>query len=321
MNITYGIISTASIVPRFMNAVQKGGQGKIIAIASRSLDKAQKMAEDYNIPRAYGTYDELFHDEEINVVYISTINSKHYQYSLEALHHGKNVICEKPFTMTREEAESLFDLAKEKNLFIIEAQKSVFLPVIRRVKEIIQSGQLGDIKLIDFSSSFDISYNTWITSEKEGGGALYTNGSYFIQIIKYLFESQVTAKNGLYLDGTNGGDSQCIITLKLLEHIHVVSKISTEIQIPGLAIIYGKYGRIEIPNYWKARTAKVIYNDGKTEEIHYPCDYELLYEVEHIEKCLEKGLIESPIMNRDMTVETIGLMEDIKKSWQIDKAP
>ena len=166
MNITYGIISTASIVPRFMNAVQKGGQGKIIAIASRSLDKAQKMAEDYNIPRAYGTYDELFHDEEINVVYIATINSKHYQYSLEALHHGKNVICEKPFTMTREEAESLFDLAKEKNLFIIEAQKSVFLPVIRRVKEIIQSGQLGDIKLIDFSSSFDISYNTWITSEK-----------------------------------------------------------------------------------------------------------------------------------------------------------
>ena len=220
--------------------------------------------------------------------------------------------------MTREEAESLFDLAKEKNLFIIEAQKSVFLPVIRRVKEIIQSGQLGDIKLIDFSSSFDISYNTWITSEKEGGGALYTNGSYFIQIIKYLFESQVTAKNGLYLDGTNGGDSQCIITLKLLEHIHVVSKISTEIQIPGLAIIYGKYGRIEIPNYWKARTAKVIYNDGRTEEIHYPCDYELVYEVEHIEECLKKGLIESPIMSRDMTVETIGLMEDIKKSWQID---
>lgn len=317
MNIKYGIISTASIVPRFINAVQKGGQGKIAAIASRSLDKAEKMAQDFNIAKAYGSYDELFHDEEINVVYIATINREHYQHSLDALNHGKNVICEKPFTMTREEAESLFNLAKDKNLFIMEAQKSVFLPVIKKVKEIIDSGELGEIKLVDFSSSFDSNYNTWVASGKEGGGALYTNASYFIEIIKYLFESQVTAKIGLYLDGVNGGDSQCIVTLKLLEDILVVSKISTEVHIPGLAIIYGKHGRIEIPNYWKARTATVIYNDGRIEEINHPCDYELVYEVKHIEKCLEKGLLESPVMNRSMTVETIGLMEEIKRSWQL----
>ncbi|MGO1527613.1 MAG: Gfo/Idh/MocA family protein [Senegalia sp. (in: firmicutes)] len=313
--IKYGIISTASIVPRFINAVKEVSSGEIVAIASRNIDKARKKAEEFQIPKYYGSYMELYEDEEINVVYIATINSHHYKEALQALNHNKNVICEKPFTLKREEAEHLFDLAKEKGLFIMEAQKSVFLPITNQVKKIIKDGIIGQVKLVNFTSSYLPEADSWINSKEAGGGTLFANGSYFLQLSKYLFEEEIIEVNSMSLIGPRGADSQYSISLKLNNDILINSATSYHVLTTNKAHIYGELAYIEIPNYWKARKATVVFNDGSKKELNFPSKYELKYEIEHIEECLKNDLIESPIMNRHMTVSTIGLMESISKEW------
>ena len=110
----YGILSTASIVPRFINALRESGRGEVVAIASRSEEKAAEKAKEWNIPKSYGSYEALLADPEVEVVYVAMINSEHYTYTLKALEAGKHVICEKPFTLNHEHARHLFQVAREK---------------------------------------------------------------------------------------------------------------------------------------------------------------------------------------------------------------
>ncbi|GAB7218056.1 Gfo/Idh/MocA family protein [Dickeya oryzae] len=114
MKKNYGILSTASIVPRFVSAVRASGDGTVLAIASRSAEKARAKAGQLGIERAYGSYQALMDDKDVNIVYIATINSEHYTNCLMALEHGKHVICEKPFVLKKQEAEHLFRLATER---------------------------------------------------------------------------------------------------------------------------------------------------------------------------------------------------------------
>lgn len=312
----YGILSTASIVPRFINALRESGSGEAVAIASRSAEKAKEKAEQWNIGKSYGSYEELLRDPEIDVVYVAMINSEHYRYALKALEHGKHVICEKPFTLKKEEARHLFQVAGKKKLFLAEAQKSVFLPVMRDIKDLIAAGKLGKIHFADFTSSCSSVYNAWLHSEKAGGGALYGSASYSLHLARYLFDSKIEEYSGLCTKGGSTTEEQCVINLRLANDVMLVSKISTNVSAQNKAFLYGDLGYLEIADYWKARTAVVHYNSGETAELSHPCRYELVYEIEHFNRCIREGLLQSPVMNEEMTVSTIEIIENLHNSWQ-----
>lgn len=316
LKLKYGVVSTASIVPRFINALNESGTGEVIAIASRTLEKAEEKAREWNIAKSYGNYNEMFSDEEIDVIYVATINSEHYTYALAALQHGKHVVCEKPFTLKKAEAEHLFKVAKENNLFIVEAQKVVFLPVMKDIKNIIASGKLGKIHLIDMTSSSGSGYNQWLHSLENGGGSLYGNASYGIHLLRYLFDCDYDDYMAFCTKGSSSIDEQCVLNLRLKNDILAVSKISTNIDAINKAYIYGENGYIEIENYWKARSAIVYYNDKEPEVINYPCEYELVYEVSHFNECILSGQLQSPIMNENMTVHSVEMLENIQNSWK-----
>ncbi|QKJ88604.1 Gfo/Idh/MocA family oxidoreductase [Paramixta manurensis] len=311
----YGILSTASIVPRFVNAVRNSGEGDIVAIASRSLDKAQEKAAQLGIGRYYGSYQELMEDEQVNIIYVATINSEHYANCLMALEHGKHVICEKPFALKKQQAETLFRLAQERQLFIMEAQKVVFLPVMAAIKARLQAGKLGKVHLIDLTSSCEATYNNWLSSLEAGGGCLYGNASYSIQMLAWLFDRMPVYRAGTAIKAEGGADVQCVINLTVGDDTLVVSKISTRVNAINKAFIYGELGYIEIADYWKAREAIIRYYNGETEVLSFPCQYELTYEVEHIHQCLDQGLLTSPIMSERMTVNTTEMLENIHNRW------
>lgn len=134
--IRYGILSTASIIDRFIAGVRESREGEVYAIASRTIEKAKDAAMRLNIEHYYGSYEELYKDENIDIIYIPTVNGLHYRDCQNALLHHKHVIVEKPFTLTSHEAKKLFDLAKEQNCFLMEAQKCVFLPTTLKLKEL-----------------------------------------------------------------------------------------------------------------------------------------------------------------------------------------
>lgn len=132
--IRYGIMSTAQIVPRFVAGLRESAQAEVRGIASRRLENAQKMAKELAIPVAYGSYEELCKDETIDIIYIPTYNQGHYSAAKLALSQGKPVLLEKPFTLNTAEAEELFAIAQEQGVFLMEAQKSVFLPITQKSK-------------------------------------------------------------------------------------------------------------------------------------------------------------------------------------------
>lgn len=130
--IRYGIMSTAQIVPRFVSGLRESAQAEVRGIASRRLENAQKMSKELAIPVAYGSYEELCKDETIDIIYIPTYNQGHYSAAKLALSQGKPVLLEKPFTLNAAEAEELFAIAQEQGVFLMEAQKSVFLPITQK---------------------------------------------------------------------------------------------------------------------------------------------------------------------------------------------
>ena len=314
--LNYGILSTASIVPRFINAVKETKHSTVAAIASRSLQKAEEWASSYDIPAAYGSYEELLGSPDIDIVYIAMINSEHFKYAELALKAGKHVLCEKPFTLTKTEAASLFALANKQKLFIMEAQKVVFLPVMKKIKEIIANGTLGNIYMVDCASSYDVTGYGWYYNAEYGGGVLLGNGIYCLEMAQFIFDCQVSEYAGLCTRSHTSVEDQFAITFQMENGTLFVNKSSTRVETQNVAYIYGEKGHIVIPEYWKARTAVIHFNTGEQQVIEYPCEHELVYEIDHVFECIQSGLTLSPVMTEQITVDSIGVLADLKNKWE-----
>lgn len=311
MELCYGILSTSSIAPRFIAAVRACGKGKIVALSSRSLEKAREKAALWEIPTAYGSHAELLQDENVNIVYISNVNTQHYPWAKAALLAGKHVICEKPCTTTQAQTKQLYDLAKQQGLFFMEAQKMLFLPAVLAAKE--RLGALGEITMVELSHSFPASYNGWMFDKEAGGGPLLSSGIYAVQLISWLFGS-IRDIHGTASKLDTGVEWQYILAGQTETGVLFSAKNSTRAVLDNTCRIFGEKGFIELPNYWKAQ--KVIFHiDGKTETQEYPCQYELVYEAEHIADCLEKGLLNSPVITEALSLEGIRAIERVKEQW------
>ena len=311
----FGILSTSSIAPRFIKGVQAAENCEASALASRSLEKAREKAALWNVPKACGSYEELLSSDEIDVAYVAMVNSEHYRYAKMALEHGKHVLCEKPFTLSARESRELFALAREKKLFIMEAQKVLFLPVIQKLKELIRSGALGAIKMADFSSSFDPGYNSWFFDPEKGGGPLYGNAIYSLQLMQYLFDCRVTDWSGLCTRSRTSVENQFSLSMLMENGLLFTNKTSTAVTTSHTGYLYGEKGYAEIPDYWKARKAILHYPDREPVILEFPCEHELMYEVIHMEQCIREGLTESPVMTEAMTVNAIRILNAVQKSW------
>lgn len=313
MNI--GILSTSSIAPRFIAAVREEGSFEIVALSSRTLEKAREKADAWNISKAYGSHEDLLADKDVDIVYISAVNAAHYQWAKAALLAGKHVICEKPCTTTQVQTRELFAMAKEKGLFLMEAQKMLFLPAVLAVKEAIDSGKLGQVCMAEFNHSFYGSYNNWMYDASAGGGPLLSSAIYVVELLQFLFGCNIAELDGLCSKhpGTNV-EEQYVLSGRMENGVLFSLKNSTVALMKNGACFYGRKGYAELPDYWKAR--KVIFCDHtETEVREYPCDHELVYEVRHIADCFQKGLLESPVVTGEFSARAIGTLEAIKAKW------
>ena len=310
----YGILSTSSIAPRFIAAVRAADAGQIVALSSRSLDKAREKAALWQIPRFYGSHTQLLTDPGVDIIYISAVNSQHYPWAKAALEHGKHVVCEKPCTTTAHHTAELFALAKEKGLFFMEAEKMLFLPAIQALQRRIAEGYLGDIHMAEMSHSFSASYNGWLFDPEVGGGTLLSSGIYAVQLLRWLF-GPLGSILGVRNTMENGTEWQYILTGSTQSGVLFCAKNSTRAILDNTARIYGTLGWAELPEYWKAR--KVIFHlPGKEPEVlEFPCEHELMYEAEHIARCFDQGLLTSPVVTPEISLDGIRALEQVKENW------
>lgn len=214
-----GTIGTGSIVERFLSAVKDAEGVKGEAVYSRKEETGSALASKFNIEKVYTDLDAMLEDDAIDFIYVASPNSLHYEHSLKALQKGKNVICEKPFTSTAEEVEALIKLAKEKNLMLFEAIKTIHLPNYKLIKENIE--KLGQIRMVQcnysqYSSRYDqllAGEVTNIFSPKFSGGALQDINIYNLHFVMNMFgvpESISYTAN----KHSNGIDTSGVLVLK-----------------------------------------------------------------------------------------------------------
>lgn len=311
----YGILSTSSIAPRFISAVRTSGAGEILAVSSRTLQKAKEKAQQWDIPKAYGSHRELLEDETINIVYISAVNAQHYPLAKLALQMGKHVVCEKPCTTTAEHTRELFALAREKGLFLMEAEKMLFLPAILEVKKRIKAGELGEIYMAEMSHSFSAGYNTWLFDKTVGGGTLLSSGIYAVQLLLWLFGG-IKDIQGVKSSLEGGAEWQYVLSGEMDCGILFSIKNSTRAILDNTARLYGTKGHVEIPEYWKARKATFYIKGQEPETVDFPCEYELMYEADHIYNCMREGKLTSPVVTEELSVAGITALEKVEAQWK-----
>ncbi|MDR1548599.1 MAG: Gfo/Idh/MocA family oxidoreductase [Hungatella sp.] len=292
MKVNYGIISTAAIGKRFLGAV-RGNGGSVIAAASRSLDRARAFCQENNIGKAYGSYKELYQDPEITAVYIATVNREHFYEMKEALNYGKHVLCEKPFTLSRQQAKEIFQLAKEKGLFVMEMQKSLFLPVTELIKTYIDSGMLGKLHQVNMSASFQSPKASWM-HEKDQGGVVYGSASYTFEYLDYLLEPADVIVQALGTRGKTGVQDSVSLNIKM-DDVLISSRISMRGPAESFAVFYFEKGFIKTNEYWKADCCEIHTGQG-VELIEKTVDFEMKYEAAHGEACIRQGLTESRLL-------------------------
>lgn len=308
----YGIISSASIVPRFVKGLQLTEKGEAAVISSRDQQKAEKLAAELNIPEAVSDCRSIFNDPKIDVVYLPLINSLHYPYGKEALLAGKHVIMEKPFVLHAAEARELAELAEQKHLFITEAVKTPYLPLYAKIRDLIAGGTLGNIRFMEFRQSYTSGpyISGWNRRKESGGGVLYGNEAYFFTMAEYLCGEVVSCSASLTYPGDEAED-QCAVTAVMKNGACAVLAVSTRVLFENGLTIYFDHGKIVIPDYWKASRACITRENKETEEIFCPFTFEFQYELNHYNECILNGLSFSPVTTMEKTIRHTEIIEKL----------
>ncbi|WP_211745818.1 Gfo/Idh/MocA family oxidoreductase [Paenibacillus sp. Marseille-Q4541] len=194
--IRWGILSTAKIGrTAVIPAIQQSERGQVIAIASRDESRAAEVAAELNIPKAYGSYDALLADEEIDAVYIPMPNHLHMEWTIRAARAGKHVLCEKPAALNEKQVSQMIEVCREENVVFAEAFMYRYHPKHRRVKEIIESGEIGEVRAIHANFTYNnCEDKDNVRFQKNmGGGSLYDVGVYPISAARMFLETEPEA--------------------------------------------------------------------------------------------------------------------------------
>ena len=287
----------------------------IQAVGARDLAKANEFADKFGIPNRHQGYEALVNDPEVDAIYVSTPHPWHHKHALLALNAGKHVLLEKPFTINAREAQEIKDLAAAKNLFVLEAMWSRFLPSMDAIFTVINSGILGEIKLViaDHSQYLPDVLRLW--DPDLGGGALLDLGIYPVSFaVRVLgFPKLVSAK--ATLTGQRVDETTSII-FEYESGAQATLTTCMSAAGPVTATVMGTFGRIEIDNSFYSQTSFRVYNQGG--EVIQSYDEKISgvgrqYQGLHLEKCVAEGLRESPILSISESVEIMGLMDAIRE--------
>ncbi|MDG2616833.1 Gfo/Idh/MocA family oxidoreductase [Thermoleptolyngbya sichuanensis XZ-Cy5] len=245
--IRWGILGTGYISRAFAEGLRPLPGAQLVAIASRTLSNAQQFAREFGVTKAYGSYEELVQDAEVDVVYIGTPNSRHHDDCLLCLGAGKPVLCEKPFAMNAREASEVIEFARKQHLFCMEAMWMRFLPLVQRVRQMVQSGAIGEVCTLTaefgYPAAFDPSSRLF--NRELGGGALLDRGVYPLSLAYFLLGEPESVVSQAAI-ATTGVDEQSSYLLKYEGGQLAMLSANLRTYASNEAVITGTRGQIRI---------------------------------------------------------------------------
>ncbi|MEM6316667.1 MAG: Gfo/Idh/MocA family oxidoreductase [Bacteroidota bacterium] len=316
--INWGILGAGKIAGKFARDLATLPDANLYAVGSRNLAKAESFAEELGFQKAYGSYEQLLQDLDLQIVYIATPHVFHCENTLLCLQHKKAVLCEKPFAINSSEVQKMIALSQDKNIFLMDALWTLYLPHILKTKAIVESGELGALVSVraDFGFRADFSPESRLFDLNLGGGSLLDIGIYPALLSLFLLgkPQKVTAAAKI---GTTGIDEECAVFLEYASGQTANLHSSLLARTPTEAYIYCEKGYIHIPTRFHERVDKVtILTYENLEETVIPFDYQVTgyaYEAAEAMKCLKAGAIESNLVPHQFSLDLMGLLDEIRR--------
>lgn len=315
-----GIIGAGWIADKMAISLSPLDDYCVEAIASRSLDKAQEFAKRYNIRKAYGSYEELVADEDIDLVYIATPHSHHFEHSMLALKYNKPLLVEKAFTANAREAQIILDTAHEKGVFITEAIWTRYMPLSMKVKELMESGIIGEPRVLTATLCYMMENKERIIRADLCGGALLDLGVYALNFARMYFGTDIARTVTNCIIGPTGMDMHESISLTYSNGRMANLQAGTLCLNDRQGIISGTEGYIRVDNINCPELIEVYRDYKLAERITRPTDMVTGYEYQVMEcrRCLEAGFLESPMMPHKETLSIMQQMDSLRKEWGVE---
>ena len=314
-----GIIGAGWIAEKMAAALAPLEDYCVHAIASRSLEKAEAFAKTWNIPKAYGSYEGMVADPDIDLVYIATPHSHHYPHTKLALEHGKHVLVEKAFTANAAEAAELLETARTKGLFITEAIWTRYMPLSHKVKELMESGIIGEARVLTATLCYMMEFKERIVRADLCGGALLDLGVYCLNFARMYFGTDIVRTVTNVHLGPTGMDMHESISLSFADGKMANLQAGALCLNDRQGIISGTEGYIRVDNINCPEVVEVYRNYELVARYEKPADmingYE--YQVFECKRCIDAGLLESPLMPHAETLSIMQQMDSLRSEWGV----
>ena len=313
----WGILGLGGIAKSFATGLQAIPDAELVAVGSRTQDKANAFGEEFKAPHRHGSYEALVGDPDVDAIYVASPHPMHKEHSLLCLDAGKAVLCEKPFTINAADTADLIAFAREKKLFLMEAMWTRFLPAIVKVREWLAAGAIGEPRMVtaDFGFRAGVNPEGRLFNPALGGGGLLDVGVYTVAMAFMVFGGAPAELKALCHLGETGVDEQAALIGRWDAGQLALLSCAVRTGTPHEARIDGTDGRILIPNFW--HTHKATLTAGETTETF---DEPLVgngynYEAVEVMNCLRAGVLESDVMPLDETLAIAKTMDEARSQW------
>ena len=312
--IRWGIAGTGHIAERFVAGLRQLDDAEVVAVGSRSIERAGDFADRHGIPHRHGAAEDLAADPDVDIVYVASPHAGHEHDTLLQLEAGHPVLCEKPFALSRAQAERMVAAARERNLFLMEAMWTRFLPAYGALRDLLAAGTVGTPLVVeaDFGFRRPLDPAHRLFDRALGGGALLDLGIYALQLASLVLgpPERVAAQAHL---GRTGVDEQVAAVLHHPGGGLAVVKAAIRVALSCTARISGSDGWVALPAFMHAPDHLLIGGSGDIERIDASWDGEgLRFQAVEAHRCLRAGLTESLVMPLDETLSLAGTLDAVR---------
>lgn len=314
-----GILGAGHIAQKMATTLMGMKEAELYAVAARELSRAEQFADEFHAQKAYGNYEALADDPDIDLIYIATPHSHHFGPARMCLLKGKPVLCEKAFTANAREAEELIRIAQEKQVFLAEAIWTRYMPFSRTIRELTESGIIGKPMMLTASLGYPIAHKERIVRLELCGGALYDLGVYPINFALMTFGNDLEKITSTCMKNEAGVDMQNSITFTYRDGRMAVMQTTAFCASDRQGIISGDKGYLVIDNINNPQQS-VVYNTDHQETGRYTCPPQITgfeYQVLEAAEAIRQGAIEPASMPHAETLRVMRMLDSLRKEWGI----
>ena len=314
--INWGIIGLGSIAHKFAADIQRTENAQLKAVASRSARKAKAFADEHQAERYFSNYEELALDPDIDIIYIATPNTFHFEHTMLCLRQQKSVLCEKPMGVATREVAAMVQEARSHRLFLMEGIWTRFIPAISKLDELLKDGIIGELISVDanfgFKKEFDA--DSRLFNKELGGGSLLDIGIYpiYLSLLALGFPADIKA---MARKAKTGVDTSCEMLFDHPDGSKANLSSTFEANTTNEAFIHGTKGSIKLhAPFHHPEKISIHHSNGKCESLDIPYRGNgYVHEIAAVNECLSQGLTEHPMLSLDKSLELIKIIDKVKE--------